>query len=79
MWSLLLNPKVYIPVAAALGVVLLMWGVFAVGRSYQRSHDLQATIDAINQRDKINGTVDKYDSETLCNKLGGQWVSGNCE
>lgn len=79
MWSLLLNPKVYIPVIAGIAVLLIVWIVFEMGRSYEKSRGLQATIDAIQERDKINGTVSTYDSKTLCDKLGGRWVSERCE
>lgn len=86
MWALLLSQsgkllqsKVVIPILCVVGVIIVLWVAFEAGRNSQKASDVKATINAINQRDKINGEVQNFDSSTLCTKLGGKWLRDHCE
>ncbi len=78
-WLLSLNPKIWIGVGIFIAILLVGWVIFEAGKSSERGKGLQATIDAINERDEIDGKTKTLSDADLCTKLGGRWVSDNCE
>lgn len=73
---------------AALGVVtalvlLAIGGAYVKGRADASAAATIAAknelIDQLNERGKIDGTVEKMPAADLCLQLGGMWRDGICE
>lgn len=68
-------------IAATIVAILLISHLYAynAGKKVRDAEMLKASIEAMKERDRINGKVSDYSDAVLCAKLMGRWMRDHCE
>lgn len=67
-----------IPVVMILGLGVVVLVLIKSAKDGERAKVVLEAIETMKDRDQ-NGETDNLDLPAICRKLGGEWVSGQCE